>query len=481
MRADTPKYRQLAEQTQRHLESTGRAGDKLPSLRDFASRECVSMSTALRVYEELERHGVVESRQRSGYFLQSSVVSEVDLPMASREIPVARNEQELLDGLHSSAWHTHRFTSFFASGKPDTSMAGPRELSRMIRRTAQRELMNYGPLVGDAFLRQEVSAHYLKGGMDIPADDLMITSGAQEALFIAINVITSPGDLIAVESPTYHGLISAIKQSGRQMVEIPTDSSSGISLAALSLALEELPVKAVIVSSSAQNPLGCSMSEENRQQLMAMANTHDIAVVEDDTHGDLLYARERQRNLSAYDTQDRVLVCGSFSKTLAPELRIGWLRAVRWQHAALDFKRAVSARSATMPQQAIARLMAEGHYGRHIRLARDVYAKRCRAMRSIVAECFPQGTRVAQPTGGYQLWVELPEGTSAMALAEYALSQGIAISPGGLFSHRGHYGHCLRLCYANYQAEHRTSIELMGAWLTANPLVIPTKTGIHAA
>jgi len=267
MRVDTPKYRQLAEQTQRHLESTGNAGDRLLSLRDFASREGVSMSTALRVYEELERSGVVESRQRSGYFLQRSSVRQVKLPKASRQIPVARNERELTDGLQSSAWHAHRFTAYFASGTPDTALAGARELGRMIRRIARRELENYGPLSGDALLRQEIASRYVKAGMDMDADELMISSGAQEALFISINITTQPGDLIAVESPTYHGLISAIKQSGRQMVEIPTDSATGINLP---------------------------------------ANAHDVVLVEDDTHGELLYARQRQRNLSAFDTQERV-------------------------------------------------------------------------------------------------------------------------------------------------------------------------------
>ena len=140
MRADIPKYQQLAEQTQRHLEATGHAGDRLISLRDFASRESVSITTALRVYEELELSGVVESRQRSGYFLRDSVVRQVALPTASTEILVARNEKELFNGLNSSAWHAHKFAAYFASGTPDTGLACAREVSRMIRRTARRQL-----------------------------------------------------------------------------------------------------------------------------------------------------------------------------------------------------------------------------------------------------------------------------------------------------------------------------------------------------
>lgn len=465
MRTATPKYQQLAEQTQRHLEATGHAGDRLISLRDFASRESVSITTALRVYEELELSGVVESRQRSGYFLKDSAVRRVALPTASAEILVARNEKELFDGLNSSAWHAHKFAAYFASGTPDTGLAGAREVSRMIRSTARRQLQGYGPIAGDAFLRQEIAARSVKNGIEVLAEDLIITSGAQEALFISINVVTQPGDLIAVESPTYHGLINAIKQSGRKMVEIPTDSCGGINLPALSLALAELPVKAIVVSSSAQNPLGCSMGDNSRKALVTLANEHNVVVVEDDAHGDLIYARHRQPSLRALDTQDRVLTCGSFSKTLAPELRIGWLDAAQWRDQAVDFKRAVSQRSGLLVQQAIARHMSEGHYDRHIRLSRDVYAKRARALRKVIAQVFPEGTLISQPSGGFQLWVEMPKHYSSMALAEYALSQDIAISPGKLFSNRGHYGHCVRLCYANYHDDQSASIELLGQWL----------------
>lgn len=465
MRTDTPKYQQLVEQTQRHLEATGQAGDRLISLRDFASRESVSMSTALRVYEELELSGVVESRQRSGYYLRESAARRVALPKASAEIPLASTEKEFLEGLCSSAWHAHKFAAYFASGTPDTSTAGAREVCRMIRRTARRQLRDYGPVAGDPLLRQEIVARSLKSGVDANVENLIVTHGAQEALFISINVVTKPGNLIAVESPTYHGLINAIKQSGRKLIEIPTDSSDGINLAALRLALDELPVKAIVTSSSVQNPLGCSMNESSKKALIALANEHSITIIEDDTHGELLYARHRQPNLKAFDTQERVLTCGSFSKTLAPELRTGWLDAGRWTDQVLEFKRAVSQRSGLLVQQAIARHMTEGHYDRHIRLSRDVYAKRGRALRSLIAKVFPERTLISQPSGGYQLWVEMPSHYSAMALAEFALSKDIAIAPGNLFSNRGHYGHCVRLCYSNYRVEQAESIELLGEWL----------------
>ncbi len=466
MSTNLPKYLQLAEASRRHLENTGRVGERLMSLRDFASRERVSISTAQRVYEELERSGVVESRPRSGYYLLTPKAQQVALPTASRDILVARTEQELMEGLMSSAWHAHKFSAFFASGKPDTSTAGARELSRVMRRLAKRDLMNYGPLLGDALLRQEIAANEVRNGLSTQVDDILITNGAQEALYLGICAITQPGDLIAVESPTYYGLTSAITQSGRKMVEIPSDSRSGICLPALELAMNELPVKAVVVSSSVQNPLGCSMHKTDMVALVELINQNKLAVIDDDTHGELLYARHRQCNLKAFDTEDRVLLCSTFSKTLAPELRIGWLEGARWHQQVVDLKRAVSARSVSLPQHAIAHHMAEGHYCRHVRLSRDLYASRARALRQHIADCFPAGTCISNPTGGYQLWVELPANFSAMALAEFALSQGIVISPGKLFSHREHYGHCVRLCYSNYTEEQRSSIELMAGWLS---------------
>jgi len=468
-----PKYQQLAERTERFLQATAQPGDRLLSIRDFASREHVSISTAQRVYEELELRGLIESRPRSGYYFNSPPsFCPQTLPLASREITLPHNRKEWvewLDNQGSKEWQVQRYSAFFATGQPDSSMAGVQTLNRILRRLTRNnntDYLEYGPLLGDVTLREQLVHRAAQAGVVAEPDQQLVTCGGQEALYLAINASTQPGDLIAVESPAYHGVIGTIEQSGRKLIEIPTDPITGINLAALELALDNLTVRAVVVSTAAQNPLGFTMSDEHREALVTLANNRDIVLIEDDVHGELCFARNRTRSLRAFDTQDRVATCSSTSKTLAPGLRIGWLNAARWHDKAIEIKRVSSLRTSLLNQQAVALHMAEGHYDRHVRLARSAYALRCSAMRTAILKHFPAGTRVSQPTGGFLLWIELPDNISGTDLAEYALSRDIALSPGCLFSTRNHYGHCIRLCFSRYNSKAQAeSLQLLGQWL----------------
>lgn len=469
-----PKYQQLAERTQRFLQATAQPGDRLLSIRDFAGREHVSISTAQRVYEELELRGLIESRPRSGYYFSSPAsCCPKSLPVASQKMALPHNRQEWLawlDNQGSREWQAHNYSAYFATGKPDTSMAGVQALNRILRRLTRNDhtgYMEYGPLLGDVTLREQLVQRVAQAGAAAEPDQLLVTCGGQEALYLAVNAITERGDLIAVESPAYHGIIGTLEHSGRKAIEIPTDSVIGINLAALELALDNLPIRAVMVSTAAQNPLGFTMSDANRQALVTLANDRDIALIEDDVHGELSFERNRSRSLRAFDTEDRVATCSSTSKTLAPGLRIGWIDAARWHGKAVDLKRVSTLRTSLLCQQAVAMHMAEGHYDRHVRLARPAYAQRCNAMRAAIYKHFPEGTRVSQPTGGFLLWVELPDNISGTELAEYALSRGIALSPGILYSNRRNYGHCIRLCFSRYNSKAQAeSLQLLGQWLS---------------
>lgn len=467
---ERPKYQRLADQTQDWLQSVGEPGERLLSIRDFANREKVSISTAQRVYEVLELRGLIESRPRSGYYLAGSGERGArSLPTASLEIELPGTRSEWLAIEASAAWHHHRFSAYFASGIPDVEMAGVKSVNHIVRqlsRTDRTELHRYGPLLGDLSLRQQLVKRMALAGAATDPDRLLVTSGGQEALHLALNACTSPGDLVAVESPTYHGITSAIQMLGRRLIEIPTDPVTGISLPSLQLAIENLQVRAVVISSCAQNPLGFMMDDAAREALVKLANTHDIPLIDDDVYGELAYSRNRERGLRAFDTEDRVLTCGSVSKTLSPGLRVGWLESGRWIDAAAGYKRACSLRTPMLSQLAVARHMVDGHYDRHLRLARTTYAQRARDMQQAVRDHFPEDCRISRPRGGFMLWVELPTHCSGIDLANFAVSQDIALSPGIVFSHRGHYTNCIRLCYSNFRkAEHAASIEVLGEWL----------------
>jgi len=315
MSAERHKYQQLADQTQNLVQATGRPGERLLSIRDFASREHVSISTAQRVYELLELRGLIESRPRSGYYLAGKARSQrpklpVDLPVASLEIPLPETRQEWLDSQSSEAWHGRAFSACFAIGTPDVSLAGVRVLNRILRQLTRKDssaIHGYGPLLGDMHLRRQLVQRLALAGAVSHSKALLVTSGGQEALYLAVNACTEPGDLIAVESPAYHGITGVVQGTGRRLIEIPTDPVTGIDLDSLHMALENLPIRALVLSTSAQNPLGFSMDDDRRRALMALANTYDIAVIEDDVYGELLYARSRDRCMRAYDTEDRVL------------------------------------------------------------------------------------------------------------------------------------------------------------------------------
>lgn len=466
-----PKYQRLAEQTQDLLQTMGHPGDRVLSIRDFACRENVSISTAQRVYELLELRGLIESRPRSGYYLAGTEQPHWRaLPVASLDIPIPENRAEWLKNEASAAWHEHHFRAYFASGVPDVSMAGVKTINRILRqltRTDSAEFHRYGPLLGDLSLRHQLVKRMGLAGAITHPDNLLVTSGGQEALHIALSIATSAGDLVAVESPAYHGITSAIQQLDRRLIEIPTDPITGMCLTSLTLALENLQVRAVVISTSAQNPLGYVMDDASRQALVKLANSHDIPLIEDDVYGELNYSRSRARGLRSYDTQDRVMTCGSVSKTLSPGFRVGWLESGRWIDQAASLKRVSSMRTPMLSQLAVARHMAEGHYDRHLRLARTAYAQRAKHMQQAIRDYFPRECRVSRPRGGFMLWVELPDDCCGIQLANFAMGQDIALSPGVVFSHRGHYTSCIRLCYSCYiKEEHAASIKVLGDWLT---------------
>ena len=467
---DRPKYQRLADQTQDWLQSVGEPGERLLSIRDFASRENVSISTAQRVYEVLELRGLIESRPRSGYYLAGNQRTDArPLPTASLEIDLPGNRTEWLAIESSAAWHGHQFHAYFASGIPDVTMVGVKSVNRIVRQLTRADHTDfhcYGPLLGDLSLRQQLVKRMAQAGVATDPDRLLVTSGGQEALYLALSVCTQPGDLIAVESPTYHGITSAIQMLGRRLIETPTDPVTGMSLQSLQLAIENLNVRAVVVSSCVQNPLGFSMDDAARKALVDLANTHNIPLIDDDVYGELPYSRNRERCLRAFDTEDRVLTCGSVSKTLSPGFRLGWLETGRWIEDAATSKRSTTLRTPMLGQLAIARHMAEGHYDRHLRLARTAYAQRARDMQHAVRSHFPENCRLSRPRGGFMLWVELPQRCSGIDLAHFAVSQDIALSPGIIFSQRGHYTNCIRLCYSTFCKDRQTaSIKVLGDWL----------------
>lgn len=436
-----------------------RPGDRLPSVRALSLEHGVSLSTVQQAYRLLEDNGLAMPRPKSGYFVPAARQMPA-LPAISRtaQRPVEVSQWEQVLELISIPPGRDQVIQL-GRGRPDISGPTLKPLLRSLSRLSRRQdldSLTYGCIHGEQALREQVSRLVLDSGCQIPYQDIVITSGCHEALSAAIRAICEPGDIVAVDSPSFHGVMQALKGFGMKALELPTDPLTGISLEALELALEQWPIKLIQLTPSCNNPLGYIMPDANKRALLALAQRYDVAIIEDDVYGELAYSYPRPRTIKSYDEDGRVLLCSSFSKTLAPGLRIGWIAPGRYLDRVLHMKYMGTGTTAQLPQLALAEFIAGGHYEPHLRRMRSQYARSRDLMIDWVIRYFPPGTRVSRPQGSFLLWIELDERFDTLRLNRALLPQGVQIAPGCIFSAAGKYRNCLRL---NYAAKPTASIE----------------------
>jgi len=426
-------------------------GDRMPSIRALSREHGVSVTTVQEAYRQLEDAGMVESRPKSGYFVRARSCT-VDLPQvgraARRPIEVSQWEDVL------SMLGAENPSKVFSLGHamPDFAAATLKPLlklwSMQARRTDMRGL-EYDSLRGTEELRTQVARLGIHSGNQLHPDELIITTGCQEALFCALRAVTRPGDVVAVDSPCFYGAMQAIKANDLKVMEIPTHAETGLSIEALELALEQWPIKTLVVTPTCNNPLGYTMPEARKRELLLLAQRFDIAIIEDDIYGDLSYAWPRPRTISSFDTDGRVLLCSSFSKTLAPGLRLGWIAPGRYRSAVIHNKFVSTAASGTLAQLAVAQFIAEGGYERHLRKMRAQYQRNRDEMVNWLESHFPAGIRISYPQGGYLLWLEFSREVDCVELNRELSDQQFRIAPGLLFSASGKYRNCMRLNFVN--------------------------------
>ncbi|HHK3835008.1 TPA: PLP-dependent aminotransferase family protein [Pseudomonas aeruginosa] len=444
-------YLQLAETLGSRIEQgLYRPGDRLPSVRAMSIEHGVSLSTVQQAYRLLEDRGLAEPRPKSGYFVP--VARQMPpLPAIARlaQRPVEISQWEQVLALVSTVPRPDLVQ--LGRGMPDISSPSLKPLTRSLARLnrhADARALAYDGIHGSPLLREEVARLLVDSGCRATASDVVITTGCHEALSVSIRAVCEPGDIVAVESPSFHGAMQSLKGLGMKALEIPTDPVNGISLEALELALEQWPIKAIQVTPNCNNPLGYIMPESRKRALLALAQRYDVAIIEDDVYGDLAYTYPRPRTIKSYDDDGRVLLCGSFSKVLAPGLRIGWMVPGRYADRVLHMKYISTGASALQPQLAIAEFIGNGHYEPHLRRMRAQYQRGRDLMIDWVARYFPEGTRASRPQGGFLLWVELDEAFDTLRLDKALRNRGVQVAVGCIFSASGKYRNCLRMNYA---------------------------------
>jgi DNA-binding transcriptional MocR family regulator len=433
---------------------TLRPGDRLPSLRQMSKQAGVSVPTVRQAYIELERQRRIESRPQSGFYVRAG--RELELvqpsPRFDRSLsPQPVRGRSLMDRVYDGLYRT----DVVPLGIANPCMAKPavkglqRTMKRVMSRTQERSL-GYAPTCGEPTLRRQVAWRYLDTvGTAVDPDDVCITNGAQEALSLALQAVAGKGDVVAVESPTYHGLLELIDSLGMLAIEVETCPEEGVMLSSLEKTLDAHPVRVCMFSPTLSNPLGVSMPETKRKALANLLDARDIVLIEDDVYGELRFDAERPNPVASFMRSDRVMTCGSFSKTAAPGYRIGWLVTGAYRDEVRRLKRSISCSSGLLQQLTLAEFLASGDYDRYLKALRPVLRTNAHRMFARVARYFPPGTRMSDPVGGSVLWVEMPEGIDSEVLFDAALDNGISIAPGPIFSPCTRYDNCIRLSFGH--------------------------------
>ena len=426
------------------------AGQRLPSVRTLSQEHGVSISTVQQAYRLLEESQLVEARPKSGYFVRGPRTL-AELPAVTRPVqrPVDISQWEQV--LELIRTKPREDLVQLGRGMPDISEPTLKPLMKALGhmgRHGDLRSLYYDNIQGVMGLREQIARLLLDSGCQISADQLVITTGCHEALSAGLRAVCQPGDIVAVDSPCFHGTMQTLKGLGMKALEVPTDPLTGISLEALEMALDQWPIKAILLTPNCNNPLGYIMPEARKQRLLTLAQRHDVAIIEDDVYGDIAYQYPRPRTIKSFDDDGRVLLCSSFSKTLAPGLRIGWIAPGRYLERVLHMKYIGTGSTATQPQLAIADFIRHGHYLQHLRRMRTRYQQNRDLMTGWIMKYFPPGTRVSQPRGGFMLWIELDDEFDTLRLNRYLEQQGVQIAVGSIFSASGKYRNCLRINYA---------------------------------
>ncbi|HVS64243.1 MAG TPA: PLP-dependent aminotransferase family protein [Thermoanaerobaculia bacterium] len=441
-------YEQVAERLQTLIEGGGlQPGDRAPSVRRLSRDLGVSISTVVQAYRLLEDRGLVEARAKSGFFVSARPLAPPP-PAKTRSARRATVPETVELILRVRRLANARDLVPFGAAVASSSFLPIQPLHRALARAVREhpeEANAYDDLAGCPQLRRQLARRAMAAGCTLSPDEILTTSGAQQAVALCLRAVTRPGDVVAVESPTYFGLLEACAALHLKALEIATDPRDGICLDELEAALRRRRVAAVALAPSFGNPLGHCMPASHRRRLVELAVEHDVPIVEDDVYGDLHFCERRPASIKSFDRDDRVMLCSSFSKTLAPGYRVGWTAPGRYRALVERIKNASSVAAATAPQLAVARYLERGGYDRQLRKLRRVYRDLATRIACHVGEAFPAGTMVNLPQGGHVLWVVMPEPVSSVELFERALEQGIGVAPGPVFSASGRYRNCLRL------------------------------------
>jgi DNA-binding transcriptional MocR family regulator len=450
---------------------TLRPGERVPSVRHYSEREKVSIATVIQAYRLLEDRGLIEARPQSGYYVR--VKRWAPPPEPERSQPSRRAVDVRVSELVMQIVKAARQPGLVPLGAslPATELCPIVELNRAMAAVGRRhpaQANHYDTPPGNLALRTQVARRAMEASCALGPDDVITTVGVTEALNLCLRAVARPGDVIAVESPAYFGILQIIESLGMRACEIPTYPREGICLDELARRLKSCRIKACVFTLNFSNPLGSCMPDEKKQALVKLLTRHEIPLIEDDIYGALSFDSKRPNVAKAYDESGWVMLCDSFTKTLSPGYRVGWVAPGRFKPRVEFLKYVSTSATPSLPQMAVAEFLQNGGFDHHLRKIRRAYREQMQLVSAKVSQCFPEGTKVTRPTGGMCLWVEMPKGVDALRTYEAALSAGIGITPGHLFSPKPKFTNYIRLhCGNPWSPEIEQALQKVGAIVAA--------------
>jgi DNA-binding transcriptional MocR family regulator len=462
----TLRYQELAERIAdliRH--GTYPSGERIPSVRQMSHQQNLSISTVLQAYSLLERQGLIEVRPQSGYYVRARVEERLPEPETSspQRDPSNVSLHELVMMLMRDSANPNLVQ--LGAALPHLDQRLIQTLNHIIAKIIRQQGISahqYSFPPGLDALRVQIARRMVSAGCNLSPADILVTSGGTEAIDFSLHAVCRPGDIVAIESPSYFGTLQTLEARGLRALEIPTHPRDGISLEALDFAIEHNPIRAVFVISNFNNPLGCKIPDERKKALVELLTKHDIPLIENDVCGELYFGEKRPLVCKAFDTKGLVILLSSFSKDISPGLRLGWVAPGRYSTEVEWLKFTLSASSPTLPQMAVAEFLDAGGYDQHLRRIRREYARNVELMSDAVMRYFPEGTRLTRPSGGFILWVQLPENIDSLALYKVALQAGITLAPGHVFSATYQFSNFIRLNAATFNYSTERALERLG-------------------
>lgn len=439
------KYRAVYESYKKLIERGVYApGDRLPSLRDTAAAEGVGLNTARAAFDLLEADGLARPLSRGGYYVRGRVASGMPSPSAPR----AARETEGLSAAQKIGvlLAAGGASAGFALAEPDAALLPADKLERL-HASLSGDWISYGSQEGEEELRRRIAASYHPYHAALSAESVIVTNGATEAIGIALRAIVEPGDRVVVESPTYYDFFRQLSAARARIIEVPTRPGEGLDLGILESRLRSGRVKCVIAQPNVQNPSGTIMDESRKRELVELCGRYGVYLVQDDVYGDLAFSSERPANLSFYGDYERLVYVSSFSKTLAPGLRVGWMCSAGLRPELLRVKSLTSLSTNRPAQRVVAAYLGGGHFRKHLAAMRRKLESQRDEYLEILASSLPEGSAASRPEGGCLLWIALPAGRDASRLFATAAAEGVYLAPGELFSGDPFFRSYLRINY----------------------------------